>query len=466
MPEKTINEVSRAWRDLFEKGSAALARQNFDYAIDIFNQILQKEPAFYDCRASLRAAQYKRAAGARQGFFKKAFGKASFGPLLAKGQIVVRSNPVEALSIAEQILNSDPSSTMAHKLLADAALAADLPKTAVLSLEILFKNAANDTPLAMKLGEALVLAGQIARAERIYIDLLRADPQNIEISQALKNLSARRTMKESGYGALADGEGSYRDILKDKNEAVALEQEQREVKTEDVAQHLIGEYAARLLKEPDNLKLMRSLAELHAQKQEFDQALEYYARIAAADVGNDPSLDQAMAATTLKKLDYTQSQLDRQAPDYAEQAARLKAQRDEYQVAECKQRVERYPNDLQIRFEMGQIYFQLGRISEAIQEFQKAQANPHRKIQTMNYLGQCFARRNMNDLAARTFQTAIKEKIVFDEEKKELIYALGCVLEKMGKKEEAIEQFKLIYEVDIGYKDIGAKVDAYYASQG
>jgi len=27
----------------------------------------------------------------------------------------------------------------------------------------------------------------------------------------------------------------------------------------------------------------------------------------------------------------------------------------------------------------------------------------------------------------------------------------------MGKKEEAIEQFKLIYEIDIGYKDVAKK---------
>jgi hypothetical protein len=33
----------------------------------------------------------------------------------------------------------------------------------------------------------------------------------------------------------------------------------------------------------------------------------------------------------------------------------------------------------------------------------------------------------------------------------------------MGKKEEAIEQFKPIYEVDIGYRDVAKKVDDYYA---
>ena len=62
-------------------------------------------------------------------------------------------------------------------------------------------------------------------------------------------------------------------------------------------------------------------------------------------------------------------------------------------------------------------------------------------------------------------QNAIKEKLVFDEEKKDLIYNLGCVLEAMGKKDEAIEQFLLIYETDIGYRDVAAKVDAFYAGQ-
>jgi len=47
-----------------------------------------------------------------------------------------------------------------------------------------------------------------------------------------------------------------------------------------------------------------------------------------------------------------------------------------------------------------------------------------------------------------------------------LIYNLGSVLESMGKKDEAIEQFKIIYEIDISYKDVSEKVDKYYSGQG
>ena len=81
----------------------------------------------------------------------------------------------------------------------------------------------------------------------------------------------------------------------------------------------------------------------------------------------------------------------------------------------------------------------------------------------MNYLSQCFAKRKMFELAVRTLQNALKEKLVFDDEKKDLIYNLGSVLEAMGKKDEAIKQFEQIYEVDISYKDVAARVDAFYA---
>jgi len=229
-----------------------------------------------------------------------------------------------------------------------------------------------------------------------------------------------------------------------------------------VADRLIAEYEERLPKEPKNLKLLRSLSELYAQKKEFDRAIEYAERIRSSEGGTDPSLDRLISDITIKKLNHEISLLDPAAPEYTQEVARLEAERQAFQLKECQQRAERYPNDLQIRFELGDLYFRTGKITEAIGEFQKAQANPQRRLQALGYLGQCFARRGMNDSAVRMLQNAIKEKPVFDDEKKELTYQLGCVFEKMGKPEEAIEQFKQIYELDISFKDVSAKVDKYY----
>ncbi len=462
MAEKSLNELPRELRMLFTKGNDALQRDNFDYAIDLFNQILAKEPAIYECRKALRTAQMRKA-GSRSGFFKKMLSSAGSSPMVAKGHMALSKDPAEALRIAEQILNGDPTNSGAHKLVAEAAAALELPKTAVLSLEMLAANSPKDRDVAIKFANALADSGDVGRAEKLLAHLSSKFPQDNELAQAHKDISARQTLDEGGYDALADGTGSYRDILKDKEEAVSLEQQNRQVKTEDVAERLIGEYETRLKTEPKNLKLLRSLAELCTQKKQFDRALSYYEQIKSSEVGGDASLDRNIADTMVRKFDHQASLLDPNAPDYAEKAARLQAEKQAYQLAECQKRAERFPTDLQIRFELGQLYFQAGKIGEAIQEFQKAQGNPQRRIAAMNFLAQCFAKRRMFDLATRTLQNALKEKLVFDEEKKELIYNLGCVLEGMGKKDEAIKQFELIYEVDIGYRDVGAKVDAFYA---
>jgi tetratricopeptide (TPR) repeat protein len=464
MAEKTLNDLTRELRLLYTKGDDALQRDNFDYAISLFNQVLGREPGLYECRRKLRSAQLRKA-GSGGGFMKKMWSSASSSPMVAKGEVALRRDPTEALQIAEQILNGDPNNSGAHRLIVRAAAALEMPHTAVLSLELLYHNSPRDKEIAIQLANALANTGEVKRGEQVLTNLQANMPGDNDILKALKDISARNTMDEGGYDSLADGGGSFRDILKNKDEAVSLEQQNRVEKSHDVTDRLIGEYEARLRTEANNLKLVRSLAELYSQRKQFDQALAYYERLKGSDAGNDASLDTAIADTVKRKYDLQISQLDPNGPDYADKVAVLEAEKQAYELTECQRRAERFPTDLQIRFELGQLYFRTGKISEAIAEFQKSQNNPHRRVASLGYLAQCFAKRKMYDMAARMLQNAIKEKPVLDEEKKELIYNLGSVFENMAKKEEAVEQFKIIYEVDIGYKDVAAKVELYYSGQ-
>jgi tetratricopeptide (TPR) repeat protein len=470
MAEKTLNEIPPDLRRMHTKAVEAAQRDNTDYAIALFCQILEKEPALFECRKALRAAQFKKAGAANTGFFKKMLSGAGSSPQIAKAKLVLGKNPGEAMAIAEQILNADPNNSAAHRIIVDAAQALELPGTAALSYETLSKNSPKDRTLAIEFANALAAAGDVTatennRGEKILMDLLRDHPNDGELNQALKNLSARKTLDQGGYGALESGEGSYRDILKNKTEAASLEQEKRVVKSEDVTERLIGEYEARLKTEPDNLKLVRSLAELYTQKKKFEPALELYDRIKNSAMGNDPSLETAIANTIVRRFDHQIASLNPSDADHAAQVAAIQAEKLNFQLAECQKRAEKFPTDLAIRYELGVLYFQAGKIGEAIQELQKARGNPHKRLAAMGYLAQCYGRRKMFDLAAGTLQEAIKEKQVFDDEKKELLYNLGVMLENMGKKDEAMEQFKVIYAADSGYKDVNARVEAFYAGQ-
>jgi len=466
MAEKTMNEIGPDMRRLHTKAVEAAQRDNTDYAITLFCQILEREPGFFECRKALRAEQVKKAGASSTGFFKKMMSNAGSSPQIAKAKMALGKNPVEAMAIAEQVLNGDPTNAMAHRIIADAAVGLEMPQTRILELETMAKNSPKDKGVVVEFAQAVSETGSNATvAEKILAELIRSSPYDTDLLQVQKNLSAQKTMDEGGYGALEGGGGSYRDILRNKDEAVSLEQEKRVHKTEDVAERLMGEYEARLKSEPDNQKMMRSLAELYTQKNKFDEALELYTRIKNSSQASDSSLDRAMSDTVVRKFDNAIAALNPFAADHAEQLAKYQAEKLNFQLAEAQKRVEKYPTDLAFRFELGVLCFQSGKVTEAIAEFQKAQQNANKRIAAMSYLAQCFALRGMNDSAVRTLQNAIKEKPGFDEEKKDLIYNLGCVFEKMGKKAEAIEQFLIIYETDVAYRDVGAKVDAHYASQ-
>ncbi len=466
MPEKKINELPPDLRRLYDKGVEAAQRENFDYATTLFCQVLQREPGLFEARKALRVAQTKRSAGVSTGFFKKMMSNAGSSPQIAKAKLALNKNPAEAMAIAEEVLNGDANNPFAHRIIIDAAHALGLPRTAVLSLETVVRIAPKDKALVIEFANVVAETGGNATvAEKFLDDLIRSSPYDPDLLQAQKNLSAHKILDEGGYNALSDGSGSFRDVLRNKDEAVSLEQEKRVQKTEDNTLGLIEEYETRLITEPNNLKLLRSLAELYTQKDNFPRALALYDRIKNSELGGDASIDRAIADTIVRQFDFQISQLNPFDEGTAEKTAAITAEKISFQLAETQKRVEKYPTDLAIKFELGVLYFQAGNIGEAIAEFQKAQGNPHKRLAAMSYLAQCFAKRKMFDLAAKTLQNAIKEKPGFDEEKKDLTYQLGCVLESMGKKDEAIEQFKIIYEMDISYKDVSAKVDAFYGGQ-
>src|SRR5208337_5335776 len=99
---------------------------------------------------------------------------------------------------------------------------------AVMSLDIMAKNSPRDKNLAIEYAYAVGTAGgDTSQAEKILAELLRNSPNDGEVNQALKDLSARKTLDQGGYNELEGGQGSYRDILKDKQQATSLEQEAR-----------------------------------------------------------------------------------------------------------------------------------------------------------------------------------------------------------------------------------------------
>jgi tetratricopeptide (TPR) repeat protein len=142
----------------------------------------------------------------------------------------------------------------------------------------------------------------------------------------------------------------------------------------------------------------------------------------------------------------------------------LKRGKAEQMLGEARKRVERNPTDLQYRFELGEQLVLAGHYKEAIPELQKARSNPNTRTKALNMLGKCYTERNMLDLAAKTLTDAASEIPGMDGTKKDILYNLGLVYERMGNAEKSLECMKEIYEVDYGYLDVARRVEDSYGS--
>ena len=68
----------------------------------------------------------------------------------------------------------------------------------------------------------------------------------------------------------------------------------------------------------------------------------------------------------------------------------------------------------------------------------------------------------MLDFAIKQLTLAQSELAVMDDLKKEITYNLGLAYEVAKNPEKALEQWKMIYEHDMGYRDVAARVEASY----
>jgi Flp pilus assembly protein TadD len=150
---------------------------------------------------------------------------------------------------------------------------------------------------------------------------------------------------------------------------------------------------------------------------------------------------------------------------YAEKSEQLrgaKINRAKIRIAAAQERVARNPTDLQLRFELGESFFNAGRFRDAVPELQRARQNPHARLKAMNLLGCCYGDLGMLDLAMKQLREASQEIVSMDAMKKDMVYNLGIVYERMNETEKSLACMKQIYEVDYGYRDVARRVESSY----
>jgi len=464
MSEVSEANISRRVRELFDKGLVAMERNNMPYAMDMFMAALELEPRFFKCRKFLRAASIRYLNETRGGKVSHLATTLAGLSLFLRAKWALHSgDATKALDIAEKLLRTDPLNMQFVHLLCEVAMKMDMQEVALHALTTAREYYREDVALLQELGNLFVEVNQPGEARKCFEAVLALRPHDGKAMQALKNAMARDTMMRGGWDEAATGKeaSGYRKIIKDVKEATVLEAESKASRDEHNTELLVRDTEAKVKAEPENVNYRRALARLYVQLSRFEDAVHALEEGRRLGGGADPQLDQALTEVRLKQFDAEITQC-RENGDLAGVAAKEKA-RSEFYFKDIKGRVERYPNDLVLRFEFGRLLFENGQYNEAIQQLQMAQRNPKYHGQARYYLGMCFMQKAQYDMAKEELGKAADELPQMNDLKKEIYYQLGTLLEKTGNFTEAAEKYyKEVYQADIGFKDVAAKIERAY----
>jgi tetratricopeptide (TPR) repeat protein len=296
-------------------------------------------------------------------------------------------------------------------------------------------------------------------ARAVLDRLLQLKPNNQQLLKEYKDTSALATMQKGGWGSAT----SFRDVIRDTEEATAIEQDLKAVKTADDLASLIQQTKEKIEREPDNINYRRSLADLYSKNNQFEEAIGALEAAQAATGGGDPQIDRALSAIRIKRFDAEIARL-KESGDQAGADAKV-VEKDTFLLEDARLRVERYPNDREFKFEYGELLFNRGEFTEAVQQFQAARQNPKRRIQSLLYLARCFKEKRQYDIAREQLEEAAGELRTMDSTKKSVLYELGDLAERTGDRKAAVEYYKDIYAVDIGYRDVAKKIEEDYKGE-
>lgn len=451
-------QAQKRLQNLFNKGFSAFERGNLEMAIDLLYSCVEQSPGFLRARKFLRAASLQRCTRNKPGAIVLKLMELRGMPIAAKvGMLRARKKHDAALLAAERLIQVAPLSAKYVCLAADCAMEAEQPEAAIMYMETAMQADAQNPDILLHIAKIYRANEEWTKARDILNVLVNLKPMNAQILNLLKDTDARLAM--AGTWENAETAEDFRKLIKDKDAASKLDIHGKAVVEGSEADILIAEQRAKIEADPANLNYYRALTRMLQQQKRFGEAVEVLD--AARKINpTDPELDRMMSAMRIQAFE-ADIAAAREAGN-AEQADALEQERNQYVFDDLVQRVERYPNDLRLRYELGQQYLEYEAYDDAIQQFQLAQRSPKERNAALYGLARCFRLKGQRDMAVMQLETALEQLVVMDDMRKKVLFELGEIAEETGDIEKAFAIYREVYGADIGFRDISDKMDRIY----
>lgn len=429
----------------YRRAEEAFAKRNYDYACDLYLQIIAMNPNEYDARKKLRQVLHRKykEQGSPGGLSARIVQSKS---LFALG---LARKPEAKMEVAQKHLIQDPENAKMRTELARALWELGHKNGAMAEAEIACELDPSNVEAAKILGQAYLAARRISDAAAALERAKKAAPHDRELARLLKDLMANATLAQGFEKADAD----YRQVLKDRAQSDQLELAQHVVLEESQVDSMLADLERRHAAQPGDANVVRKIAEiLFEHKRDYLRAREWYQKLAAMH-SFDTSLKDRVEDCEIKSMEVRIAQ----ARSRGEDTTALREEKLRLEIQAYQRRVRDRPTDPGLRFELGRRYYEAGNWDEAISQFQASVKDPRRKCDSHTLLGACFQRKGLYDLAEDQYRRA-ESVSVTDAQKLQIWYFWARCSEEANKKSEAFELYKRIAERDYGFRDVAQRL--------
>ena len=432
----------------FDRADQVGATGNWDFAIEMYLEGLTREPGnmerghkpLRDVSLS-RASKGGKAAGMMEGL-KRRPGKDPAANLI-NAEFLLAKEPgnvqhmLAVLKAAKELQLIDVAKWMADIVLESQRLA---PKPSRQILTMLTDHYEN-----MELYGSAIQAMEVAR---------KAWPDDGSLGDRLGKLSAKYTIQLGQY----DKEGSFLKGVKNFDEQKKLIQQDNLV--QDKAFLLAQVEKARKEYEETPKVQGKIYALVDALLKTADEGDENVALDVLAKAYRDTGAYQHKMRQGDIRIRQMTRRFNKLIGAGDKQAAAEQARKQlEFELEEYTERAQNYPTDLTIKFELGRRQFLSGNYDGAIASLQQAQRDPKRHVMALIYLGRAFSHKSWNREAAETFERALQSEMS-EERKKEVLYNLGDVYEKIDELPKAQDMFSSLAQLDFNFRDTRQRLEA------
>ena len=391
--------------DCWKKGSEAMSKENWDYAIEMFGKSVMLVPDNLLYRQTLRGVERKK-------YGDNGSGAKMAGLRLTKVKTRIKTSRLkknwDAVDRAvEDGLKINP---WVATLLFELGVAARERGFSEVATDAMRNALANDTEnkvFARTLAELLESRGDYSEASKIWQRLAKLDPSDAEARTKAMQVLTDNVIDRGGY----EGAETTRDAMADEEVARRLGTATGG-QADGPGQSEEADLVHAVRRAPEMVEHRLNLANHYRKSGKLEEAastLKEALEISGGDAGIRENLEDVELDLLRQNLNLAR---DKAAADAGNEEAlrNVKAINGELikrEIEVFSSRVQRYPNALKMKFELGTRFVKIKKYAQAIPLFQVCVKDNRLETGALTSLGKCFIAEKKGKLAKRQFEKAV-----------------------------------------------------------